>query len=369
MKESAAIPAVRNGGSTPISPAQDYHAILRHEEEVGNEGAPTRIKGGFSPRWPLLARTGAALAVSAVLSPLVFLALSPSNPNLIFVLLVNAATAGLAVFVGHWITRHEIKTWAFRMVQRTEKIFAGKSGSGPAQHEDFETYLDDLAQSLERTVESQLQHERNTIIGTITSLISALEARDPYTRNHSARVAQLAVRVGKRMGLDRSHLYEIHLGGILHDVGKIGIPDAILLKPGGLTNEEYEVMKTHSYLGARILSGIPGLEAVVQIVLNHHEMYDGRGYPNGVAGEDIPLGARIVAVCDTYLSMTEDRPYRQGRTLDRVLKEINRVSGKQLDPNVVETLQALLIEETERFGRPLFGFSAPEEDEARSRAA
>jgi HD-GYP domain-containing protein (c-di-GMP phosphodiesterase class II) len=157
------------------------------------------------------------------------------------------------------------------------------------------------------------------------------------------------------MDLPREELYEIHLGGMLHDIGKIGIPDAILLKPAGLTRQEYEVMKTHPVLGARILSGISGLERVCRIVLHHHEMWDGRGYPQGLSGNDIPLGSRIIAAGDTYLSMVEDRPYRRGLPLEKVLKEIRRVSGAQLDPAVVDALVSMLQNEVERFGTPLMG--------------
>jgi putative nucleotidyltransferase with HDIG domain len=210
----------------------------------------------------------------------------------------------------------------------------------------------------ESEAQSRIRHERNSIISTITSLVSALEARDPQTRNHSARVAKLAGRLGREMGLTQAELYEVHLGGLLHDVGKIGIPDSILLKPGGLTLEEYEIMKTHSVLGARILAGIPGLERVAEIVHCHHEMHDGRGYPRGLRGLEIPAGARIIAVCDTYISMAENRPYRQGRSLEKVMQEIRRVAGRQLDPEVVATLETLLNKEVAIYGRPMEGFRA-----------
>lgn len=218
---------------------------------------------------------------------------------------------------------------------------------------DYEDVLEDLAGTLEATLESELQHERDAIIATITSLASALEARDPHTRNHSAQVGKLAARVGREMGLPRSELYELHLAGLLHDLGKIGIPDAILLKPAGLTRAEYEVMKTHPVLGARILSGLPGLENVTRIVLHHHEMVDGRGYPDGLSGDAIPLGARIIAVCDTYLSMVENRPYRQGQSMARIHRELRRVAGHQLDADVVDGLLSMLAREAAIFGQEL----------------
>ena len=296
----------------------DYHAVLRHAEELGreeNQRSMTLI--GVASR-PTLVRIGAGVLAALLIVPAALL-LEPAPPVQLLRVLFCSMIAGLvAAQAGYMVTR-----W-----------------------------------SLQSKMETQLTEERNAIIATITSLVSALEARDPHTRNHSARVAKLGVRVGREMGMTQAQLYEIHLGGLLHDVGKIGIPDAILLKPGGLTTEEYTIMKTHSMLGARILAGLPGLAAVSEIVLCHHEMPDGRGYPRGLKGDEIPLGARIVAVCDTYISMAENRPYRQGRSLDKVMREIRRVAGKQLDPNVVETLEVLLRKEVEAYGRPVEGFSA-----------
>lgn len=346
-----------------LAPRQDYHAVLRHEDLVGGEMSPTPHLTRQSENWPGMVRLGAGLAISAIATPLAFVVGGQTPVNFIPTAALLVLTSILGVYTGYQLTRRELRTWVLSIARRTERIFTGESPGSSAEGVDFETYLEEMAQSLEITLERQLQHERNTIIGTITSLISALEARDPSTRNHSTRVAKLSVRVAQKMGLSRAELYEIHLGGLLHDVGKIGIPDAILLKPEGLTPEEYEVMKSHSILGARMLSGIPGLEAVADIVLSHHEMVDGNGYPNGLAGDEVPMGARIIAVCDTYMSMAEDRPYRDGRSLDMVLKEMNRVAGRQLDAKVVQTLEGMLTHEVKRYGRPIDGFTVPAEEE------
>ena len=305
--------------------AGDYHAVLRHAEQLGRDEARSSwTLIGVQSR-PLLVRIGAGVLAALLIVPAALLLEPAPSASLLRVLLCSMIAGLLAAQAGYMVSR-----W-----------------------------------SLQSKMESQLTEERNAIIATITSLVSALEARDPHTRNHSARVAKLGVRVGREMGLSQAELYEIHLGGLLHDVGKIGIPDSILLKPGGLTTEEYTIMKTHSALGARILAGLPGLGAVSEIVLCHHEMPDGRGYPRGLKGDEIPLGARIVAVCDTYISMAENRPYRQGRSLDKVMREIRRVAGKQLDVNVVETLEVLLRKEVEAYGRPMEGFADdPSEAEA-----
>jgi HD-GYP domain-containing protein (c-di-GMP phosphodiesterase class II) len=196
-------------------------------------------------------------------------------------------------------------------------------------------------------------------VDTVNALIQAVEARDAYTRGHTERVTRMAKAMGRNMGLTEETLFVVEIASLLHDIGKIGIPDAILLKPAGLTRDEYEIMKSHPTLGARILAGIPGLESVVRVVLHHHEMVDGRGYPDGLAGEDIPLGSRIIAASDTYLSMAEDRPYRPAQTLNAVIQELRRVAGRQLDPNVVDAMLVMIHKETEVFGMPLMGGGEP----------
>jgi putative nucleotidyltransferase with HDIG domain len=254
-------------------------------------------------------------------------------------------TGLLGAHLNTLVTRRELRAWGSRLLRRTERLFSGTPGGTEDPVEAFEPSLGELERHLDWMVERQLQHERDMIISVISSLISALEARDPCTRDHSSKVAHLAVQLGREMGLSHERLYEIHLGGLLHDVGKIGIPDAILLKPAGLTRAEYEVMKSHAVLGARILAGIPGLRAVADIILSHHEMFDGGGYPTGIAGRDIPLGSRIIAVSDTYLSLTESRPYRNGQPQTKAMKEIRRVAGRQLDPDVVDALLTILERE------------------------
>jgi len=274
-----------------------------------------------------------------------------------------AVTGLLGTYFGMMVTRRELSSWGARLLRRADRRFSGADGGGEPEAEAFEPSLSELDRHLDWIVEQQLQRERDLIISVIASLISALEARDPCTRDHSSKVAHLAVRLGRELGLAPDRLYEVHLGGLLHDVGKIGIPDSILLKPAGLTRSEYEVMKSHTVLGARILAGLPGLEAVSDIILSHHEMYDGRGYPAGLAGNEIPLGSRIIAVSDTYLSLTESRPYRTGQPLAKAMKEIRRVAGRQLDPDVVDALERVLEREGRVF-RGTFDASEPEPLEA-----
>lgn len=178
--------------------------------------------------------------------------------------------------------------------------------------------------------------------GTLESLVAALDVRDQETRGHSMRVATHSLEVAKLLGLrDDEELGIVYRGALMHDVGKIGVPDAILLKPAKLTEEEWEYMRKHPAMGYRILAQVPYLRPAARIVLAHHERWDGNGYPRGLRGEDIPLGARIFAICDTYDAIVSDRPYRRGQDPDAAFREILRCAGTQFDPKVVEAFEAL----------------------------
>ncbi len=201
---------------------------------------------------------------------------------------------------------------------------------------------------LVRKKQEKIQVERTLLFGAISSLARALDARDGYTKSHSDAVARLAVSISRRMGLASHEVERIHLAGQLHDLGKIGIPDAILQKPGSLTQAEYEIIKTHSAVGADILEPIPDLGTVAEAIRHHHERFDGQGYPAGRSGRFIPLWARILAVADTYDSLTSDRPYRQGYDNAKAGSIIHEVSGTQLCPDCVDAFFATAPEELVR---------------------
>ena len=206
----------------------------------------------------------------------------------------------------------------------------------------LDTTLDHLLRELKQQMERQKRLERNDLIQTITALATAIEARDPYTRNHSRSVARWSVRLGRAMGLRRDLLYEMHLAGLMHDIGKIGVPDGVLLKPGRLTPQEVLAVQAHVEWSYSIISPITSLKQVSAIVRHHHERFDGKGYPDRLAGADIPLGARIMAVVDMFVAMTEDRPYRQGLPLETAVAELRRVAGTQIDPTCMEAFLDLL---------------------------
>ena len=185
----------------------------------------------------------------------------------------------------------------------------------------------------------------------VEALAVALLERDRYTGQHSESVVEMAVAVARSLGLSAAQIEDVRAAALLHDIGKVGIPDAILNKPGPLTPEERAVMAEHPVIGERILRGIGGFAAVADIVRHEHESWDGSGYPDGLAGETIPIGSRIILACDAYHAMTSDRPYRRRMSSGDAFRELRHCAGGQFDPNVTAALVARLYHE--RAGRAL----------------
>jgi diguanylate cyclase (GGDEF)-like protein len=177
---------------------------------------------------------------------------------------------------------------------------------------------------------------------TTRALVQALEEREPELRDHVDHVADLARAVAGELGISGEDLDEVVRAAELHDVGKVAVPDAILHKPGPLNDMEWSAMRQHTLVGDRIISAAPALHGVARLVRSSHERYDGRGYPDRLMGEEIPLGARIVTVCDAFNAMTSERPYRQAITPGEALEEIERCSGRQFDPMVVEAFSRVV---------------------------
>ena len=184
--------------------------------------------------------------------------------------------------------------------------------------------------------------------GLLRGLVAALDSRDSDTQWHSQRVALFARRVAEEVGIKGEELEVIEQGSMLHDIGKIGVKDSILLKPGPLSPEEWVDMKLHPDIGFRMLAGIPYLRDAAQIVLQHQERWDGKGYPQGLAGEAICIGARIFSIIDAMDAITSDRPYRQGSSIEFARGEITRCAGTQFDPHLVETYLSIPQSEWER---------------------
>ena len=179
-------------------------------------------------------------------------------------------------------------------------------------------------------------------LDTIGILRQTVEAKDPYTRGHSDRVSDFSVLIGKKLGLDEETLHILKIGGLFHDIGKIGIPDSILLKESKLSDEEYSQIKNHPTIGAHMLGDAAVFKDIIPIVKHHHERFDGKGYPSQLSGENIPFIARITAVADTFDAMTSKRTYRDALPLSVVKAEIEKCSGTQFDPQVAKAFLDIL---------------------------
>lgn len=199
--------------------------------------------------------------------------------------------------------------------------------------EELEHFVEDLKRAAEEN--------RALFMGSIQMLAGAVDEKDPYTRGHSDRVTRYSLLIAKELGLPASFMETLQISAQLHDVGKIGIEDHILKKPGALTEEEFEVMKTHTTKGANILRPVPQLAEMLPGIELHHEALDGRGYPYGLKGEQIPLLARVIAVADTFDALTTNRPYQQAHTPEQALEIIKNIAGKRLDPEAVNALLAV----------------------------
>jgi putative nucleotidyltransferase with HDIG domain len=175
-------------------------------------------------------------------------------------------------------------------------------------------------------------HGREFFIGVIRTLVNMIEAKDKYTHGHSERVTRLSLAVGKELALDEKAAETLRVAGLLHDIGKVGVPEAILNKPGSLTDEEFALIKKHPEAGADFIKHLEGFEEIIAGIRHHHERYDGRGYPDGLAGEKIPLLARIIAVADSFDAMTSDRAYRKALSVEAALGEVVKNKGSQFDP-------------------------------------
>ena len=225
----------------------------------------------------------------------------------------------------------ETHTWGLvEIYDSRTRVFSG-----------VERYLAELAATHIGALLSGFEHEERAqrlYRETLASLSNALEAKDAVTSQHTEEVVRLAVAVAAELDLDLDAVRHVELGAVLHDIGKVRVPESILNKRGPLTDEEWTVMQTHPEVGEHILRPIQSLNAILPIVRHHHERWDGGGYPDKLTGRAIPLGARIVAVCDAYRAMTEDRPYRSALSSDEARKELHEGSGSQFDPDCVEAM-------------------------------
>ena len=233
-----------------------------------------------------------------------------------------------------------------------------------AEKRRYETYLEEMVAQRTEELDGALRSLGDAYRTTLKALTAALEARDSETHGHSERVVNFSLRLGRELALDSEQTRSLEFGSLLHDIGKIGVPDAILRKPARLDEEEWVRMREHPLHGQKILRGIEFLEGAARVVAQHHERWDGTGYPLGLSGAQIDLNARIFAVADAFDAITSDRVYRAGRSYDEALAELEAHAGRQFDPHVVEAFRRVPCEEWEEIrGRSL----APSERVATAR--
>lgn len=223
----------------------------------------------------------------------------------------------------------------------------GRKGKGAFPSDDL-FLLKLVAEKAAIKIENKMLYESlyNSILDTLSSLITAIDRRDSYTKGHCERVAEMCLQLGQRISISDYENSVIRIVSPIHDLGKIGIADEILLKPGSLTNEEYEMMKGHSAMGEEIMKRFEILAEEATIIRHHHERFDGRGYPDRLASTSIPLCSRIIAVCDAYDAMTSNRPYRKALSRAEASKEIKNGLGKQFDPEAAEAFISILEDES-----------------------
>jgi HD-GYP domain-containing protein (c-di-GMP phosphodiesterase class II) len=253
-------------------------------------------------------------------------------------LLAIAITLLVAVFFARQITRPMA-----RLVDGTQHLARGDFGvavpiEGPPEVETLTRVFNEASQKLasyDRENRELLAAVERGYLETLRALVNAIEAKDPYTAGHSQRTAEFSVAIGRAMKLDAALLTEIEYGGLLHDIGKMGIPEQILRKPAVLSADEMTLMRTHPAIGGEMTKGVAFLERIQPMIRNHHERFDGSGYPDGIRGEEIPIGARIVAVADTYDAIVSDRPYSAGRPPIEAMAILEKLAGTTLDADVV----------------------------------
>lgn len=259
--------------------------------------------------------------------------------------LISMLFAVLALIVGFVGARYMTKP-LMRLVNAAKQIAAGDYSARVEEKNITEIgTLGETFNMMSDKIEDQIanlakaaEENRELFVGTVKALASAIDSKDKYTRGHSERVARISVAMGKRLGMDEEEVETLRMSALLHDIGKIGIDDAILKKPAALTDEEYEIMKTHPQRGYKIMSQIPAMKDFLPGMYMHHEMVNGQGYPQGLTGDQIPLQAKIVSVADTFDAMTIDRPYSKGMELDAALERLRSFVGTRYQSDVVEAL-------------------------------
>ena len=329
------------GGDKPVEmlgtyspvPALDWAVVVQKPQEEAYRGIYEMQRTGRLLAW---------LAVFASVGLSIFSARRVTNPLRVL------GQSSRAIARGDFSQRVHIKT-------RTE--LGDLAAAFNTMSDELEQFVEDLRRAADEN--------KALFMGSIQMLAGAVDEKDPYTRGHSDRVTRYSLLIAKEMGLDPGFQEVLRISAQLHDVGKIGIEDRILKKPGALTPEEFEIMKTHTTKGANILRPVPQLREMLPGIELHHEALNGRGYPYGLKGDEIPLLARVIAVADTFDALTTNRPYQQAHDAVDALRIIENLSGQRLDPKAVTALMAVFyrgdirLHKTPASVKPTSGHDAP----------
>ncbi len=326
-REALAAAGLAAGGAVPLAMLTEYEV----PREDGHQSMLAQVSPVGETGWAVVIQKPAAAAFAEIRR----MALTAAVATGVLVALALAFAAVAARWVSSPIQRlaetsHEIAHGQFGQRVEEEGL--------PAELADLAHDFNRMSSQLEATIERLRQAaraNRELFIGSIRSFAAAIDAKDPYTRGHSERVASLSRTIARQLSLPEETRQKIWIAALLHDVGKIGVEDRILRKVGQLTDDEYDQMKQHTVIGAEIMSSIEQLREAVPVIRWHHEAWNGRGYPDGKKGEQIPLWARIVAVADTFDAITTNRPYQKAFSLEEAISIVTKLTGSRFDAKVV----------------------------------
>ncbi len=320
-------PLVADFLETPVRLTRIYRSANRPDPVVGS------VAGIAGTDWGLIVERSTKEAFA------------PVRGMLIRTLIVSGIAGLMALGIGFFAAKRltgpieELDRVSTEIAEGNFSVRAPVDGRHEIAH--LATNFNHMAGKIEsvvRRLRQALRQNQELFLETIRTLATAIDAKDPYTRGHSERVSSYSMAIARHLGLPQDQVFRIRIAAILHDVGKLGIRESILNKPGGLTEEEFAVMKRHPEIGAQIMAPIRMLKDIIPGIRNHHETWDGRGYPDGLRGEEIPLVARIIGAADTFDAMTTTRPYQKAMTLDFVLAKIRGMAGNRYDPQIIDAL-------------------------------
>ncbi|HHQ49139.1 MAG TPA: HD domain-containing protein [Acidobacteria bacterium] len=320
-------PLVKDFLGRPLRLTRTYDRVIEaRKSELLGSIAPVE-----NPPWGVLVERPTRFAFATVRAM--------QHRTLVATAIAAAAAFGLGLLLSGYLIRplQELTAVTSEVAEGNLEVRAQIASDNEIGHlaKNF-NHMAGSIEALVRRLRQALRQNQELFLETIRTLAAAIDAKDPYTRGHSERVSSYSMAIAKHLGLDSEAVFRVRIGAILHDVGKLGIRDSILQKPAGLTAEEYAVMRRHPEIGSQIMAPIRMLKDIIPAIRNHHETWDGKGYPDHLAGEQIPLIARIVGVADSFDAMTTNRPYQKAMPLDHVVSQLRAMAGTRFDPRVVE---------------------------------